>query len=180
MLTFDIPPHYTRLTGDWEVTPGPLEADPQAVPPGERTLRVPECAHLQPVLYPEQPYWGDHLRAINEQAWFYRKTFTVEPVDYRRARLRFEGADYFAAVWLNGQFVGEHEGSFEPFTLDVTAALRPDGPNELVVRLSSPWDPPNPRGAYPINHVLRGLVKGHYEHGEGVIPPNVNPIGLWR
>ncbi|MBN1965335.1 MAG: hypothetical protein JW910_11870, partial [Anaerolineae bacterium] len=35
-------------------------------------------------------------------------------------------------------------------------------------------------GSYPINHVLRGLVKGLYEHGEGVIPPNVNPLGIWR
>ncbi len=24
------------------------------------------------------------------------------------------------------------------------------------------------------------MVKGLYEHGEGVIPPTVNPLGIWR
>jgi beta-mannosidase len=83
-------------------------------------------------------------------------------------------------VSLNGKAVGEHEGSFEPFTLDVTEHLRPGENNTLLVRVTAPWDTPNPRGNYPINHVLRGLVKGQYEHGEGVIPPNVNPLGIWR
>ncbi len=181
MLTMDSPRHMVRLHGGWQVCARPLD---ETAPPGEAAfadaVTVPECAHLQPVLYPDRPYWGDHLRAINEQAWFYRRSFDAPDVPFRRARLRFEGVDYFASVWLNGQFIGEHEGAFMPFTLDVTDALRPGEANTLLLRVTSPWDPPNPRGSYPVNHVIRGLVKGLYEHGEGVIPPNVNPIGVWR
>jgi hypothetical protein len=125
-------------------------------------------------------YWGDHLRRLNEQAWFYRRTITVPDHSHRRARLHFEGVDYFASVWLNGSLIGQHEGNFAPFTLDVTGLLRPGTENDLIVRVTSPWDTRTPRGNYPIDHVLRGLVKGLYEHGEGVIPPNVNPIGIWR
>lgn len=181
MLTCDMPPYRLRLRGAWQVWPVPLDLAqwPDAGRP-EDALAVPECAHLQPILFPDRPYWGDHLRALNEQAWLYRRTFIVPDVSYRRARLRFEGVDYFAAARLNGCSVGEHEGHFLPFTLDVSDALRPGQENTLLVRVSSPWDPPNPRGSYPINHVIRGLVKGLYEHGEGVIPPNVNPLGIWR
>ncbi len=142
-------------------------------------MRVPECAHLQPTLYPDQPYWGAHLRAINQQAWIYRRTIPVAPGGYRRARLRFEGVDYFAAAWVNGEFAGRHEGHFAPFDFDVTRLLG-DQEGELAVRVSAPWDAPNPAGTYPSDHVIRGLVKGLYEHGEGVIPPDVNPIGIWR
>jgi beta-mannosidase len=141
---------------------------------------VPECAHLQPILYPDQPYWGSHLRAINERAWVYRKAFIAPDVPFQQARLRFDGVDYFASVWLNGHFVGRHEGNFAPFTFDVTDALFPGAENHLVVQVSAPWDRPNQRGAYPLDHVIRGLVKGLYEHGEGVIPPDVNPLGIWR
>ena len=41
-----------------------------------------------------------------------------------------------ATAWLNGACVGEHEGGYLPFELDVTEAMR-DGPNELVVRVVS-------------------------------------------
>ncbi|MCB9450563.1 MAG: hypothetical protein H6672_03945 [Anaerolineaceae bacterium] len=169
-----------RLEGTWQAEPVVLDAAGLPNSTGESPVIVPECAHLQPILYPDQPYWGDHIRDINRHAWVYRKAFTVPDIPFRRARLRFEGVDYFAVVWVNGQFAGEHEGHFNPFTLDITAALRKDAPNELVVRVSSPWDAPNPGGSYPINHVIRGLVKGLYEHGEGVIPPDVNPLGIWR
>ncbi len=173
--------HPYRLSGDWQILPVPLDSTVQlsSLPAGG-WLTVPECAHLQPALYPDRPYWGPHLRAINEQAWLYRRTLTVpEGVPYHRARLRFDGVDYFAGVWLNGQPIGQHEGHFAPFVFEITDALRP-GENELLVRVTSPWDAPNPNGSYPIDHVLRGLVKGLYEHAEGVIPPDVNPLGIWR
>ncbi|MBE0691237.1 MAG: hypothetical protein IH587_14050, partial [Anaerolineae bacterium] len=110
----------------------------------------------------------------------YERVFSVPDVPYRRARLRFEGVDYFASVWVNGQLAGHHEGHFAPFNLDVTQLLHPGETNTLTVRVTSPWDAPNPHGTYPTDHVIRGLIKGLYEHGEGVIPPDVNPIGIWR
>lgn len=173
------PTQAIRLRGDWLVQPQPLSASvPEAAAP---TIRVPECAHLQTTLYPDQPYWGERLRALNEQAWLYRRVFPAPDADagWQRARLRFEGVDYYAEVWLNGTYLGRHEGSFAPFEFDVTRLLAP-GDNELIVRVSSPWDAPNPSGTYPTDHVIRGLVKGLYEHGEGVIPPDVNPLGVWR
>jgi beta-mannosidase len=166
-----------RLTGGWQVQSTPLDT---LEPPTDWTesQTIVDSTHIQPVLYPDNPYWGDRLRAINEQAWFYRRTFELGE-SFDRVRLRFGGVDYYADVWVNDEPVGTHEGAFVPFTLDVTDVVQP-GENALVVRVTSPWDPPNPGGSYPSDHVLRGMVKGTYEHGEGLIPPNVNPLGIWR
>ena len=167
-----------RLSGGWQVCPAALDSD--TIKPSGDWINVPECAHLQTVLYPDRPYWGSHLREINKSAWIYKRTFDVPGGPPRRARLRFEAVDYFASVWVNDQFVGQHEGNFAPFELDITNSVQWGEQNTLIVRVTSPWDEPNPRGSYPIDHVIRGLVKGLYEHGEGVIPPDVNPIGIWR
>ncbi len=180
----DLPfPIRRRLGGPWRLHPVPLEADPARLVARDVDIsswdEVPEAIHLQLHLYPDRPYWGDHLRKINEQAWIYRRTFHLPDRGFSRVRLLFEGVDYYAQVWLNGIFAGEHEGAFDPFHLDVTDLVHP-GENSLAVRVTSPWDPPTPFATNPVDWVLRGMVKGLYEHAEGVIPPNVNPIGIWR
>jgi beta-mannosidase len=175
-----------RLSGDWEVSSVPLEYAQhtnnlhQIVPVNASLLCVPDAVHLQPTLYPEQPYWGEHIRRVNESAWLYRRSFGLPQIPHRRARLWFEGVDYYASVWIDNHFIGRHAGHFAPFGFDVTEALITGNEHLLTVCVSSPWDDPNPRGMYPLDHVKRGLVKGLYEHGEGLIPPAVNPLGIWR
>ena len=168
-----------RLSGNWQVQPISIQAEYKPQLLTSDWADVPECAHLQPVLYPDNPYWGDHIRAINQQAWLYRRTFRLPTEHFQRARLRFEGVDYFAEVWVNDTLGGKHEGHFAPFDVDISHFLGNEDVT-LTVRVTAPWDEPNPKGTYPSDHVIRGLVKGLYEHGEGVIPPAVNPIGIWR
>ncbi len=181
MITDSFCSNRFQLSGDWQVRPVPLDKVTSPVNFSfDDAFIVPDATYLQPVLYPDQPYWGEHLRTINEQAWVYRRSFTVQDIPHRRARLYFEGVDYFASVWLNGHWLGQHEGHFAPFSIDVTNVLCHAEENELVVRVSAPWDHLNPNGSYPSDHILRGLIKGLYEHGEGLIPPNINPIGIWR
>src|SRR5207245_5918205 len=55
--------------------------------------------------------------------------------------------DVEAVVWVNGKQVGQHRGGYDAFTLDITDALNPAGPNELVVAVSDPTDTgTQPRG----------------------------------
>ncbi len=56
--------------------------------------------------------------------------------------------DWECTVFINGKDVGTHRGGFDPFTFDITAALKPgDAKQEIVV---SVWDPTDlgsqPRG----------------------------------
>jgi hypothetical protein len=72
-------------------------------------------------------------------AWYWRE-FEAPPNPHQGGRylLRFRAVDYLADVWVNGSPVGGHEGGETPFELDVTAALKHDGRNLLVVRVLNP------------------------------------------
>ena len=69
-------------------------------------------------------------------AW-YRRTFEVPAAKAgARSYLEFDGAALVAEVWVNGRFVGRHEGGYARFRLDVTRALRP-GRNRLAVKVDN-------------------------------------------
>ncbi|MCC7354227.1 MAG: beta galactosidase jelly roll domain-containing protein [Anaerolineae bacterium] len=141
---------------------------------------VDRLVHLQ-LLLSEQPYLGRQLRYFNEHPWYYRLQFRVPP-EYRgnKAVLQFTGADYWAKVWLNGEFLGQHEGYFAPFEFEVGPLLRTDGENLLVVKVWSPWDKDVVPGLAKSRFwaVVRDMVKGTYEHADTFIQRDVNPVGL--
>jgi beta-glucuronidase len=66
--------------------------------------------------------------------WYRRTIHAPAAWRDRRVVLQFEGVNYHAAVWLNGQSLGEHRDGFLPFAFDVTDVLDFAGPNVLVVR----------------------------------------------
>jgi hypothetical protein len=91
---------------------------------------------------------GVTAKVTDKQRLWYRRTFRA-PVLERGARLllHFGAVDWDAAVTVNGKPVGGHIGGYDPFSFDITDALKPSGEQELVV---SVWDPtdrgPQPRG----------------------------------
>ena len=55
--------------------------------------------------------------------------------------ISFDGVDYNCSVRLNGRWIGSHVGAFEPFELEATGALLPQGSprnNTLEVTLLRP------------------------------------------
>ncbi len=71
--------------------------------------------------------------------WF-GNTFTPELSlqDNERVIIEFEGLQYYTKVWLNGALVGEHEGSYGPFSFDVTDYIRDGEENLIAVRCLAP------------------------------------------
>ena len=74
-------------------------------------------------------------------AW-YERTFDIPEEWLSKNRvtiLGFGAVDYFAKVWLNEIRVGEHEGGYLPFELDITKAARA-GKNILTVWIDDPLE----------------------------------------
>ncbi len=80
-------------------------------------------------------------------AWFFRKfTPDLNLESGQRVVADFVGCQYYAKIWLNGNYIGDHEGSYGKFSFDVTDFLREDQPNLLAVRLFSANDGSTIRG----------------------------------
>lgn len=81
---------------------------------------------------------GEYLH-YNGAAW-YSRAFSAAKNDSKLTILHFEAVDYQSRIWINGNYVGEHEGGFTPFELDITDYLSTEGENMLVVRVYDPQD----------------------------------------
>src|SRR5215467_4069803 len=108
-----------------------------------RTVDVPGEVQLQIGLHDMDLYYQSKtLSLINQQEWWYRKQFFISQSEAGKLlRLTFDGVDYFASVWLNGEKLGDHEGSYVPFSFDVTRRLRFGEANVLAVKVTCPWIP---------------------------------------
>ena len=91
------------------------------------------------------PHYGPPLgRAVT----YYRTTFQITAAMLAKGSLwaAFDGVDYKAHVFVNGAFLGSHEGFFAPFEFDFTAHAR-RGANTLLVKVEN-------------DHVCMGSVGG--------------------
>jgi beta-galactosidase len=86
------------------------------------------------ILTPHEAFDPDIFRFVS----WYRKHF--RPAEHLRGKqvlVEFQGVMTVADVYLNGRVLAHHEGGYTPFTVDLTAALKFDAENVLVVRVDS-------------------------------------------
>jgi beta-galactosidase/beta-glucuronidase len=114
---------------------------------------LPEAQEIVVPFPPESVASGIAEPGFHRVVW-YARTITAAAVAAagRSAHapvvlLHFGAVDYRARVWVDGSFVGEHEGGHTPFTFDVTELVADGGDHVLVVRAEDdPHDLTQPRG----------------------------------
>ncbi len=81
----------------------------------------------------------------NDKLW-YRLSFEV-PGNWPKGKLllHFGAVDFSTEVWVNGTKLGDHVGGYDPFSFDISNAVKSSGPQELVVAVTDPTD----RGTQP-------------------------------
>ena len=111
--------------------------------------------------------WQTEGHRYNGVAW-YRTRFDYAPDGANNViRLLFKGVDYFADVWLNGYYLGSHEGFFHRFSFDASRWIRP-GENLLVVKVDAP-------------NLKRVLMKGALQGiNWDCNDPTLDPGGIWN
>lgn len=79
---------------------------------------------------------------------WYKRTVNIAP-SFRKGKvlLHFGAVDWECEVYVNGTKAGVHRGGYDPFSFDITGALKKGAQQEIAVRV---WDPsddgPQPRG----------------------------------
>ena len=137
------------LDGTWDFQVASSADNPEPTSPTWRSAVVP---------MPWQAQFDD-LRLSSGTAW-YRRHFLVDgqslqPAGQIAAILHFGAVDYYATLWLNGVQIGEHEGGYLPFELEVSPLLRP-GDNELLLRVTDSTDDRQQYPDYPFSEVPHG------------------------
>ena len=156
------------LDGEWELAW--VEKGRGRPVSGWKKVCVPGSVHTQ---------WLDASKVFTREAewisnkeWWYKRTFRVpEQFRTKRLRLQFDATDYYADAYLNGEYLGRHEGYIDPYELDVTGRIHPGKDNELAVRV---WTPVH----YYWKH-RPYTIKGSY----GAVdqkPDDITPLGLTR
>jgi hypothetical protein len=111
--------------------------------------------------------------AYHGVVWYWKSLSAPQVTGQERLQLKFGAADYFAEVWLNGQYMGSHEGGETPFTFDITRAAKPGANNSLVVRVLN-----------PDQRRIDGITLNETPHGIKKVPMAVgnfwDPGGLWQ
>jgi len=147
------------LAAGWTMLPAPkVSADGAAISqPNFKTsdwmsATVPGTALTTMVdrgIYPDPDYGLNNLsipESLNKQDYWYRVEFHLpKQARDRRLTLAFEGINYAASVWLNGQPLGSIKGAFIRGVFDVTSIAKPDRANVLAVRVSPPPHPGIPQ-----------------------------------
>ena len=135
------------LTGRWRVDVMPMDNDLSlSARPGALKQIVAEAAGREKVLYDDSRWstvdvpgsYNPPPSPFIDGAW-YRKDFDVPPEwQNQTITLKFGAANYVADVWLNGHYLGYHEGGSTPFAFDATDALVAGDVNTIAVRVDNP------------------------------------------
>lgn len=101
------------------------------------------------VPFPAESALSGVMQAVGpENRLWYRREFSLPGPESdtgaawagKRILLHFGAVDWRTTVWVNGHEVASHAGGYDPFSCDISDALRRQGPQELIVAVFDPSD----------------------------------------
>ena len=120
------------LDGTWQIAEGSMAEMPKTF---AHTVPVPGLADMASPAFEGVGVKDSDPR---REAFWYRRTFTVDGPLHAVAMLKIHKACYGTRAYLNGQLLGDHVGCFTPGYFDVRKHLKGDGQtNELVIRVGA-------------------------------------------
>jgi beta-galactosidase/beta-glucuronidase len=133
---------WLNLNGEWEFAFDDADEGLSAAW-FEEARRLP-ARIVVPFPY-QSPLSGIGETACHDVVWYARDFDLPDAYTGCQIWLRFGAVDYSTQVWVNGEAAGENRGGQVPFSMEVTAHLRP-GRNRITLRAEDRADPCQPRG----------------------------------
>ncbi len=82
--------------------------------------------------------WGAPLSGVPDLAdigWYERTVQIPRSWRGRRVFLVVGASDWRTSVWLDGAKVGDHQGGYTPFSMEITSLVKADAPQRLTMRV---------------------------------------------
>ncbi len=144
------------LSGIWQFKPGK----------GDDTVSQfsqKDIDHWGNIQVPANWYLQGH--DISGIAWYAKRFSLPTQAMGKRVSLNFSGIDYTADIWLNGHYIGFHEGYFQAFQFDITDKVAFDKENQLIVKVNSPLEKMGEDWSLH-KHYIKGIF-GHHDTRPG-------------
>ncbi len=119
-----------NLNGTWQIAFDPENAGKtqrwfEHIPSSTTQIRVPSV-------------WNEIRPNYQGVAWYQTSFLAPSRWQGDSVRIGFGAVSYLAEVWLNGTYLGTHEGGYTPFEVEASDAIHWDQQNQLVVRVLLP------------------------------------------
>ncbi len=132
---------------DWEALDGQWDF---ALDPDGAWSLPEEISWEQSIIVPfapETPLSGIAAPGFVRSCWYRRSVDIRQAQHGERLFLMFGAVDSAARVWIDGCYVGSHEGGYTPFSIDITNFLCAGITHEIIVHAEDdPHDLAKPRG----------------------------------
>jgi hypothetical protein len=82
--------------------------------------------------------WGSPLSEIADSAdigWYQRKINIPESWQGKRVFLVVGASDWHTSAWIDGNYLGEHQGGYTPFEFELTSLVKYGQEQNLVIRV---------------------------------------------
>jgi len=70
--------------------------------------------------------------------WYRHKFDVADSLKGKFIKLMFYAVNYVADVWVNGTYIGYHEGGYTPFAFDISKTLNYGAENVIAIRVDNP------------------------------------------
>lgn len=118
-------PDWMNLNGVWDLRKGTVGEAYSASFDYDKKILVP---------FPIESAISGVMEKSDEQCYWYRRTVVIpESMKGKNILLHFGAVDWETVVYVNGTKVGTHTGGYDPFSFDITSALKEGGEQEITV-----------------------------------------------
>lgn len=130
--------NWVNLNGSWEYA---------ILPKSEQSIPAVTQGKILVPFVVESALSGVGKTVGKDSVLWYKRTVSIASANNKNVLLHFGAVDWECTVFVNGKEVGMHKGGYDPFSFDITTALKKGSKQDLAVRV---WDPnddgPQPRG----------------------------------
>ena len=124
---------WINLNGLWQYSILPVSANENVPASYQGNILVPYAV--------ESALSGVGKTVGKDSILWYKKTITIPAKrSGKKLLLHFGAVDWRAEIYVNGTKIGSHEGGYDPFSMDITPALKKGTSQDIAVRV---WDPTN-------------------------------------
>ena len=130
--------NWVNLNGLWEYS---------ILPKTEETIPAISQGNILVPFAVESALSGVGKTVGKDSVLWYKRTVSITGTKNKQVLLHFGAVDWLCTVFVNGKEVGSHQGGYDPFSFDITTALKKGTKQDIAIRV---WDPsddgPQPRG----------------------------------